>query len=302
MRYKLFFIFVLILSSQIIFAQLKGLVLDSVSNEAIPYVNIWVQNADIGTSSDINGKFILTDIEADKVLIFSAVGYKTKRIIYKPALHIVKLQQDTVELSEVIIKSKQKHKELKIGKFNKSKISFYYGCNGTPWMHARFFAYEPVYIETPYLKNITILTNSQIKNAKFIVRLYTQAENGKPDKYLYNKPIIGNAKKGNKRTKIDLSEFKISFPKKGIFISVEWLIIEENKYAYKYTMGRHSKKKHDGIAYQPSFGNIIIETNKNAWIFNKGRWDKPKKFKTIHFNNKYTNKFPVLACELTLTN
>ena len=59
-------------------AQIRGVVKDSISGEPIPYVNIWVENETIGTTSEVNGRFSL-DIKEEKVLFFSALGYETKK-------------------------------------------------------------------------------------------------------------------------------------------------------------------------------------------------------------------------------
>ena len=59
-------------------AQIKGVVKDSISGEPIPYVNIWVENETIGTTSETNGNFSL-DIKEEKVLVFSALGYEVKK-------------------------------------------------------------------------------------------------------------------------------------------------------------------------------------------------------------------------------
>ena len=40
-------------------AQIRGVVKDSISGEPIPYVNIWVENETIGTTSEADGTFFL---------------------------------------------------------------------------------------------------------------------------------------------------------------------------------------------------------------------------------------------------
>jgi hypothetical protein len=48
------------------------------SNKPIPYVNIWVENENIGTTSEENGSFSIHVEDQNKVLIFSALGLKPK--------------------------------------------------------------------------------------------------------------------------------------------------------------------------------------------------------------------------------
>ena len=47
----------LILISGSLSAQIKGVVKDSLTGNPIPYVNIWVENKNIGTTSEENGSF-----------------------------------------------------------------------------------------------------------------------------------------------------------------------------------------------------------------------------------------------------
>ena len=52
-------------------AQIKGIVKDSLTGKPIPYVNIWVQNENIGSTSEENGTFFINTTEKRKKLIFS---------------------------------------------------------------------------------------------------------------------------------------------------------------------------------------------------------------------------------------
>ncbi|WP_232731449.1 hypothetical protein [Tenacibaculum sp. SZ-18] len=188
-----------------------------------------------------------------------------------------------------------------IGEFKKSKINSYFACGTHPWISARFFKYKPVYKKTPYLKKLRILTNSDVKNPKFNIRLYGINEKGAPENYIYDENIIGIAKKGKKITEVDLSKLNIEFPEKGFFTAIEWLIIEENKYEYKYTM-KGSRKKIKGVSYEPAIGVIPTETNENSWRLNKGKWSKVSGKNDNESFKKYRNKYNQLAIELILTN
>ena len=56
---KLKLLFILTLSYTFAIGQISGIVKDSISNKVIPYVNIWVEGEEIGTSSDEAGQFFL---------------------------------------------------------------------------------------------------------------------------------------------------------------------------------------------------------------------------------------------------
>lgn len=205
----------------------------------------------------------------------------------------------TTELNEVIINSKKLTQELILGEFQKSKVNHYFGCGIKPWITARFFKFNSNYNKTPFLKKIRVLTKSDVKDSKFNIRLYRVNKNGEPENYIYDQNIIGIAKKGKETTEIDISKLNIQFPDDGFFIAIEWLIIEDNKYEYKYTI-EGSKKKLEGISYEPAIGTVPAETDENSWIFNQGKWRKV--WKNVGTNKIYKDKYSLMAIELTLTN
>ena len=73
------YIFLLYLISCSLSAQIKGVVKDSISGEPIPFVNIWVENETVGTTSEANGSFFL-DASKQKNIVFSVLGYEKKTI------------------------------------------------------------------------------------------------------------------------------------------------------------------------------------------------------------------------------
>lgn len=281
------------------FGQKKATIIDSETREYIPYVNIWVENENIGTTSNEQGAFEL-NLEGAKNIVFSAIGFENMRIHSDSIKDFVELKPHPVQLNEVIVKSERKAQELVVGKFKKSKINTFFGCSSAnPSIVARYFEYKEMYSRTPYVARIRFLTDSDVKDAKFNIRLYAANEKGEPKDYLYDKNIVVVAKKGKKITEVDLSELNIIFPKNGFFLAFEWLIIEENKFEYKYTMEGSRKKMH-GISYEPSFGIEPHTVDTNNWIFIRGKWAKAGRYlRTV--DDKYKNIHSI-AVELTLRN
>jgi hypothetical protein len=62
----------------------------------------------------------------------------------------------------------------------------------------------------------------------------------------------------------------------------------------------NSRKKLKGISYEPAVGTVPAETDKNSWIFNKGKWRKV--WKNNGGIKKYNGKYSLMAIELTLSN
>ena len=288
-----------LLVTQLSFAQLKSVVVDSVTGESIAYVNIWVENGNAGTTSDQQGAFELA-IEKPQIIVFSAIGYETRSISSDSIKSTVTLTPAVIVLEQVEVVSKRKNKSLTIGEIRKSKVNHFFGCGGMPWVAARYFAYDEAYSNTPYLAKVRVLTNSDIQDSRFKVRLYSVNENGGPGNYLYDKNIFGIARKGKKFTDVDLTNLDIEFPEAGFFVAIEWLIIDENLHEYTYT-NQGSNKRLTGTSFEPSIGTVWADTDDNSWVFIGGHWRKALK-NNFGDAGKRTKPYSLIAVELTLTN
>lgn len=259
---------VLLLISGFSFGQLKSFIINSDTEERIPLVNIWVENENIGTTANKDGEFHLK-IKKPKTIIFSAIGFETKKIKSDSIKEFVKLKPIITELNEVILVTKKKNKRLTIGKFKKFTPNYYFGCGMTPWIVAKHYKYKEDYKKTPFLEKIKIKTMSEIKDSKFNIRFYSVNEKGEPKNYIYEKNIIGIAKMGKETTEIDVSKLNIKFPKKGLFVAFEWLIIEENKNEVNYT-----HKSSNKIKYEPTIKFSKSKKEEKTWKFVKAKWEE----------------------------
>jgi outer membrane receptor protein involved in Fe transport len=101
--------------------QLKGIVIDSITQETVPFATIAIYNkielVD-GVSADENGKFQLNTSKAFTHLEVSFIGYETLRLMLSETENIneiiIVLNLDITSLEEVIIKGKRTTTELKI--------------------------------------------------------------------------------------------------------------------------------------------------------------------------------------------
>ena len=81
------YIFILIILPIDVFAQYHGTVTDSVSGEPLPYANIYIQGTEIGTVSNENGYYYLSNIPAgEQVIECRYIGYEkfSEKITAKP--------------------------------------------------------------------------------------------------------------------------------------------------------------------------------------------------------------------------
>lgn len=298
---QLLFFFITI-NSFLIHSQVSSVILDSISNKEIQYVNIWVEDENIITISDKDGSFLFNQIDKNskKHIILSSLDYEIKKIKISNLKDTVHLNPKKTILKKEILANKKEKKKLVVGRFKKSKNMFYYGSNLLPWMVGRYFPYEERFKNTPFLKTIEIHTESKIDSAKFSVRIFKKGYNIEPKEALHDSKIIAIAKKGNLLTKIDVSNLDIVIPKEGIVIVLEWFIIEPHKRVE--TIFLREKNEHiDIIRYEPMIGTLTVEKDENSLIYSKGKWInslKPSKNQT----NKSSGKYFITSMKLTLTN
>jgi hypothetical protein len=206
------------------FSQIKGIVVDE-NDMPIPYVNIWVENENIGTTSEEDGSFNIDTNDKNKNLFFSIIGFEKKTVKASQASKVV-LQSITNELDEVVIFNKKESKEIQIGIVENT---IFQAFDNGPKNDIKFFPYNPKYNKTKYIKQVKIATDSKIEAATLKLHFFAVDENGFPGSELLKKDLIVTIKNGGKSTKIDVSDFNLIMPKKGIFVGFEKLMIENNK-------------------------------------------------------------------------
>ncbi len=280
-------------------AQIKGVVKDSISGEPIPYVNIWVDGETIGTTSEENGSFSL-DIKEEKVLVFSAFGYESKKSSSNN--EIILLKPKVFELNEVVVSSAKKNKMIKVNGFKKNKIKLFYGAGTEPTIIAKKIEPTDEIIKHPNLKEINFLSLCELEKAKLVLRFFEIEADGKPGDDYLGENIIIIIKKGQNLNKLNLEKYNIRIPDKGFFIAFEFLTIEENKYTFKKTQELDGKiEKKEFVIFQPVIGTTPTE-NPNSYQYTKGIWYKRGKLSNVNKLTSYQNKFGELAIELILTN
>jgi iron complex outermembrane receptor protein len=103
--YKKLLILLLLLPFSILAQNtISGTVLDKVSGQPIPGVNVNVQGAANGVSSDFDGKYQLSNVKKGDKIVFSYIGYKNTVVDYVAQKSLnVSLEEDANQLKEVVI-------------------------------------------------------------------------------------------------------------------------------------------------------------------------------------------------------
>jgi hypothetical protein len=276
-------------------AQIKGVVKDSISGKPIPYVNIWVENENIGTTSEENGEFTISSTEKNKNLIFSALGFE-KKIIRASKAILVNLKPMVYQLDEVVILSERlETKKIEIGDTDNQ---IYQSFDNGPRIDTKFFPYRPAYKKTKFIKNVTIETDSRIENATIKIHFYSVDANGFPSQEMLDKDFIVSVKKGTKKNIFDVTKFNLTIPKKGLFVGFEKLIIEKNKLE-KTIIDSKTNKAQVQKTYFPFVMYNFVE-RAFLYTFSGGKWNRQTKHNETDSSNKIMVYEP--AINLILTN
>lgn len=264
MKAILFFIlFSISLSAQIT----KGVVKDSLTGQPIPYANIWVENENVATTSEEDGTFSIA-VNKDKNLIFSALGYET-RTLKATQVNQVFLNPKAFDLDEVVISNSIGTKQNIIGLTENTVAQAF--DNG-PRIDVKYFPYSSEYKKTPYLKRVTVYTDSRIEDATVKLHFYKVDTNGYPGYELLQKELIVKVKNGTKINKIDLSDFGLVMPKSGLFVGFEKLMIEKNK-KEKIVINPVTKEAQIQRTYYPLMLYNYVERD-FLFTFSGGKWSK----------------------------
>ena len=82
----------------------KGIVIDSSDKEPVIGASVLVKGTQIGTSTDVNGAFSLTNVPDNaKTLVVSYIGMDTREVAITPGEMIIELTSNSTALDEVVV-------------------------------------------------------------------------------------------------------------------------------------------------------------------------------------------------------
>lgn len=280
------------------YSQLQGIVLSNETLSPIPYTNIWIENEDIGTTSDVNGKFRFNENHSNKKLIVSAIGYESLSLPIDSFFLQIKLVPKIYQISEVNVNPNQKKEELIMSHLEKQ--SSFCGIM-TPQIFARYFPFKSEYMNTPFIKSIKLRTRSLKIESCFNLRFLTVNENGEPGEDILSDNLIVNVKRGVKNTAIkNFNNTTISIPEKGLFVAIEFLIIEKNAIRLK---GKevNTGEINEITCFMPLIAGQKNNDTVNGWVYNRGKW-MDNGFGSIFRDTHKKNENYCIAMEVVLNN
>lgn len=190
---------ILLLSALSAFGQtgsVSGRVIDSETNEGLPFANVFVNNTTLGTATSVEGDFTIKNIPIGSTeLVFSFVGYQTyqTRIIIKDGEDLrlnIKLVPQKELLTEVQIKgTRDKAWERQVKKFEKIFL-------GADALGRQCTILNPYVIDFPETKDGSFIASAikpiEIENNAlgYKVHYYLRSFTSDGDSYA----IVGNAR------------------------------------------------------------------------------------------------------------
>ncbi len=105
MKYTLFlFLTFVTLGLQAQDIRVQGVILDAISSDPLPGVNVLVKGTNRGTAADFDGNFVLADLSEGEVLVFTYIGYLTQEYVVRGSERVtIRLQEDVSALEEVVV-------------------------------------------------------------------------------------------------------------------------------------------------------------------------------------------------------
>jgi len=224
------FLLVLILNYVSGFGQteLIGQVIDALTEEPIPYVNIGLVDENIGTVSDEQGYF---QLEIDPLqysqsnLRFSMIGFESKTYVLQEYLQkellIIPLTKESTELEEVVVSTKRTQFETKI-LGNKTTTKFIYAAFTTNKLGNEMGFVVRQRKRPMILKKFNIsLVENDYGFIRFRLNFYS-VENGLPTSTLLKENIIIETDATSGIVSKDLAPYEIVIDE-DFFVSIEWI-------------------------------------------------------------------------------
>jgi hypothetical protein len=248
-------------------AQIKGVVRDSVSGKPVALANLQVKGGTMGTTSESDGSFRLEAKKTDSVVV-AALGYDSKTVLAAQVREIKLIP--AMPVRSINAESPIHSKKLEIGGLSKRHHA--HSAGQAPWIYARKFEYNPSLQATPFLETATIYTDAWKSGATVRLRIFGVDPSGCPGEDLLLESVTVTVKGGARETDVDLSEYKIKMPKNGLFVAVEWLLVDGNKYKFNY-LNSATGKPVKSFRYDPALQSNLVDKS-NGYQYSGGRWHR----------------------------
>ena len=240
---------------------------DKCSNLQIAYANIWKEDKMFETSDSL-GVFYVDDKYLNTNLKITAVGYINKNHIIKISGTTIYLETEAIELNEVKIVKRNNKNVVKLGRARRGDSSYGVQFDSKNGLCAKYFSNKS---SIGFINKVKFCATASERNRIVNLIFYSVGENGEPKEILNTENKIVRLKKGTHVVDVDVSNLDIQFPKEGLFVVIQHLLLEQNKnYAKPYYP--------NAFFYEPTIAIDYTKGYQDTWYLKEGKWQKNSGF------------------------
>ena len=247
-----------------VLAQVNGKVVNT-NQQPIPLTNIWVQDGSAGTTTDSLGMFHIPSAFATDTLIFNASGYKIIKEEASKTTTIILQAYEIPQPALLVLPEKSFHHTIGDAHYE----NMYFTPGNAPYMYGRFFENTAEIKSVQYIDKVIVYTKSAVAAATIKIRFLRMDEYGCPSDDLFAEPIIADVKRGTKKNLINVLKHNIKIPANGVFVAVEWIMTENNK--FKPANFLKGDRLFEDFRYQPDVMNNKVE-KATSFRYMYGEW------------------------------
>lgn len=229
--------YIILFFSVSVSAQIKITLIDSITQKPIPYVGVWNnENGNSYFSSNKRGKLKIPKINPETELFFFTSSYQSKTIKAKNCNEKVFLQPKPKDSNtdSKPIQSVENYYVFDNLDFKEKKTFRSLGIIAT------YIPYSKEVDDSPYISKIKFNFLPSEKDVKYKIRFFEANQDLQPSNEIGQQEIIVKAKRTIYQKKdninryidddkdVDLLKYRVKFPKNGIFIVLETLLLKEN--------------------------------------------------------------------------
>ncbi|MFM2213889.1 MAG: hypothetical protein RL427_1152 [Bacteroidota bacterium] len=237
---------------------------DKATKLPIAYANIWKEKQ-LYRSSDSTGVFKVEQADIGMEFKITCVGYNDA--VLKMS-EVLTLEPNAIELNEVKVTKRKFEKTVKLGKAKRGDSAYAVQYDAKNGMSAKFFENTN---NTTYINTVKFCASASERNRIISLLFYTVGENGQPKEIINTETIIVKIKKGTHVAEVDVSKLSIEFPKEGVFVAIQHLLLEQNK---EYT----KPYRPNAFFYEPTIAVDLTKEYKDTWYFKEDTWHKNNGF------------------------
>lgn len=248
--------------------KLLGKIIDSNTNDPLPYATIEIFSLKTGTISERDGKFSMAvaskDAKSDSVE-FSYLGYEKMKLCLAEIIdaeQVIILKEKPILLEEVKILPKEYYSEIVGIRDKEPSRGQYTGAFGAN--KGNFL--ENKNKQAGWIKSVNFFLHKDgYPSCPFRIRIYKVGENHKPAEDLLNENLVVSAEKSG-WFRIDVANYNIPFPKEGVFIMMEWINSGEAFFFEKEVTFKRKNERTEKVK-RKYYGQSLGTVKKKGGVF-----------------------------------